>query len=669
MAIFIELTVDAFNEQFNKIIKGARSSGRRTGAGVPNVRRPLRGLEIKDDTYAILKVVRANGEEIQLFDSSSLTGDGTSTKYANFLLQSVSEVRMEKQQIVETFGSSFVYFFGEQPRFVDVNAVLLNSLDFNWHAEWWENYEKYLRGTRLVEMGARSYLFYDDNIVEGYILQAQSNTTADNPMLITLSFRMFVTNSANVSFIGDPMYPVRDSVTLPAGVDLTNADAVAQLTPKAPDEPLDLQQSMSQLYVALLQMAAVAQSQQVVARAQTIERQIELQRQAMLSQVKDSLGGRAELAEFMRYGLYFSPYPNQNISEFLRNLSMMSYDQPTPPPEVVRKLPLRSQISDNYDEYTNMSAVGYPEDAYFKTNYNLPVNGPPPDPVGALDKEACKRGAKLGPADMYRMGMLPMTPGEAWSSLKSAGKSAWGAVSDPLGTLKSGVKAVGKGAKDTASDIWQSIKNPQKNPYNGVPGAGYGYRFGYNRSFGYTQGVGGSYGGGMGGGTGAGVGGAYGGYGADPFGNPYYNQQGNPLNQQFFQNSFGAATGSPYGTGYSSSGPNQQTSYYFTAGLAPDGSLQTDSGSYQGAYGYGSPAGYGYSSGSNNYAAGVFGGGADTAAISSMGPGIRGDGVFSLNVVPGQLDTSLGGQKANQTNCGAGSPTTSGYGYNKSIGF
>lgn len=213
MAVFIEITTDAFQENFARKSAAAQASRR---AGAARVRRPLRGLEIKEDTYAIIKVIQADGTELPLLDSGTETGTGT--QYANFILQAVQEARMEKHQIVETFGEAYIFFFGEAPRFLDVTAVLINSNDFNWEAEWWANYNAYFRGTKSVELGARTYLFYDDNIVEGYMLQAQAVKTSDQPLMVQLTFRLFLTNYQNISFIGDPNFPTRSSITLPDSV-------------------------------------------------------------------------------------------------------------------------------------------------------------------------------------------------------------------------------------------------------------------------------------------------------------------------------------------------------------------------------------------------------------------------------------------------------------------
>jgi hypothetical protein len=225
VAVFIELTTDAFEQNMARLVDKYSTADR---AGLSNVRRPLRGVEVKEDTYAMIKVVRADGLEIPLVDSGAPTGVASRT--ANFIIQTVQEARMEKHQIIETFGEPYIFFFGEAPRFLDVTAILINSLDFNWEAEWWDNWEKRLRGTKSVELGARTYLFYDDSIIEGYMLMAQAMKTSDQPFIVQLTFRMFITSCRNVSFVGDPNYPVQASVNLPPNVSLTSSDAFSQLT-------------------------------------------------------------------------------------------------------------------------------------------------------------------------------------------------------------------------------------------------------------------------------------------------------------------------------------------------------------------------------------------------------------------------------------------------------
>ncbi len=232
MSVFIQLETDAFEENFRRQTRSTQVSdggGRTSRAGRARARRPTRGIEIKEDTYATLKVIQADGSEIPLLDSSGADGfsDGG---YTNFILQSVQDARMEKHQIVETFGDNYVFFFGENPRFLDITAILLNTHDFNWRAEWWANYDAYLRGSKLAELGARLYLFYDDIILEGYMIQCVAAETSEMPYSVQLQFKLFVTNYQNISFVGDPNFPIRSSVVLPDNIALTDPSAGGQLT-------------------------------------------------------------------------------------------------------------------------------------------------------------------------------------------------------------------------------------------------------------------------------------------------------------------------------------------------------------------------------------------------------------------------------------------------------
>jgi hypothetical protein len=134
--------------------------------------------------------------------------------YSNFIIQRIDESRQEKSQVLETFGDTFIFFFGERPRIINVSGLLMNTLDFNWRTEFWHNYENTLRGTRLVEQNARMYLHWDDIIVEGYMLQAQARDDSEMPYHIPFSFSMFVTSHIYLSQIGSEDYPITTAVNL-----------------------------------------------------------------------------------------------------------------------------------------------------------------------------------------------------------------------------------------------------------------------------------------------------------------------------------------------------------------------------------------------------------------------------------------------------------------------
>lgn len=231
MAVYVELQTDAFAD-----VLAVQKMTERDFTGV---RRPYRGIEIKDDTYAVMKVLRSDGSAVPLVDSGgermpqaggdTKAGSGTNSNsnnanrapmattftYSNFIIQNIVDSRQEKSQILETFGDPFIFFFGERPRILQVSGLLMNTRDFNWRTEFWYNYENYLRGTKLVELNARIYLFWDDVLVEGYMMGAQAQDNADMPYHIPFSFNLFVTSHTYLGSIGDDAYPITTAVSLP----------------------------------------------------------------------------------------------------------------------------------------------------------------------------------------------------------------------------------------------------------------------------------------------------------------------------------------------------------------------------------------------------------------------------------------------------------------------
>jgi hypothetical protein len=183
------------------------------------VRRPTRGIQLRDDTFATLRVVAGSGKLITLVDAGAkrssepleIDGKRATDVYSNFLLQQINEERAEKKQILETFGEPYIFLFGQHPRIMSFQGVLLNTFDFNWEAEWWHNYDHYLRGTKCVENDARVVLSFDETLVSGYIINAAASKTSQDRHWIQFSFQMFLTSYTTYSRLGDPRaYPGLD---------------------------------------------------------------------------------------------------------------------------------------------------------------------------------------------------------------------------------------------------------------------------------------------------------------------------------------------------------------------------------------------------------------------------------------------------------------------------
>lgn len=162
------------------------------------VRRPLHAMELHEDTYSTITVRSASGDESKTLVNTSHTSttDFMSSSTSNLIIQSVSESREEKQQIVQTFGEDFVYFFGERPVMTRFTAILPDSVEFQYAAEFWRNYERVLRGTSLVTRNLRAYVSVGRKVYEGYLVSASTQRQADQPRVIQLTFTLYTTRTS-----------------------------------------------------------------------------------------------------------------------------------------------------------------------------------------------------------------------------------------------------------------------------------------------------------------------------------------------------------------------------------------------------------------------------------------------------------------------------------------
>jgi hypothetical protein len=226
-----------------------------TMASVHFPSRPLNGVRVKPNTHAYVQVLRSDGEVLKVFNqlgypagnvpsgfaSRDISGlqatvnDPSKTRiereaaaaelaqklavvnqaagtYASsrdsspaghvwndWLLQSVVEQRMEKTQLIETFGSSYLYAFGQKPRTLSFKGILLNTEDYNWRAVFWENWDRFFRATKLIELDARMFVGWDDILVSGYPISAHCAESADSPNAMQFAFTFLVSDYTNYS--------------------------------------------------------------------------------------------------------------------------------------------------------------------------------------------------------------------------------------------------------------------------------------------------------------------------------------------------------------------------------------------------------------------------------------------------------------------------------------
>jgi hypothetical protein len=335
-----------------------------------NVRRPTRGIQVKPDTYACLRVITATGEDLPFLDSSSAyhpDGIGLSTHYYNFMIQSVQDQRAEKSQIVETFGEDYIYFFGERPRFLNVTGVVVNSKDFNWKNEFWSNYESRLRGTRLVEQNARLYFYFDDVVVEGFMMGAGATYTSDSPYLLPIQFQLFVTNYVELSTVGSVYFQEAEAE---ADMDFTDTSQQPGQSRGLPPPTTEAQQQAAQ---QAANMGAEGGLNSFLAQANKFYSNASFSIQSTLENIRNAFFGRS-LVVPQGLGASVLQSPIENQAKF-------------------NAAPTNVPIHEMGDEYVNRSptAAVYDQNEINRINQELAMRTPE-----ELEKKAKAELEKLG---------------------------------------------------------------------------------------------------------------------------------------------------------------------------------------------------------------------------------------------------------------------------------
>ncbi len=223
MATFIQLSPDPYNKKDpTQANSDSPNFVKYTDINrYASVRRPQRGTQMKTETFATLEIKTSDGRNILLLDSGGLIekeGKAYSAKYSNFLLQNIQRPKTEKYQILETFGQSFIMFFGDRPNIYTISGILFNSADFNWKSEFLKNYDLYIRGTQCAFYKTSAYLSYDDTILRGYIVNSSIDESAENNEVCHFSFQIVIADDISTSNIGDPFFTVVSTVAVDGGV-------------------------------------------------------------------------------------------------------------------------------------------------------------------------------------------------------------------------------------------------------------------------------------------------------------------------------------------------------------------------------------------------------------------------------------------------------------------
>lgn len=190
------------------ISKAASSSPKYSSGLMSHLRENslARQLQSKRDQPAIIRLVQHSSRSASAIDGREAGPGGWNEPWVNlippntkFFLETVTENREEKVQIVDTFGEFVAFFFGARPEVYTYTGTLLNSMNHNWKNEFMLNYEHFLRGSQAVKNRASIFLQYDDVIVEGFMLNSQTRQTAVEDKAIPFQFNLLVLNRSPLS--------------------------------------------------------------------------------------------------------------------------------------------------------------------------------------------------------------------------------------------------------------------------------------------------------------------------------------------------------------------------------------------------------------------------------------------------------------------------------------
>jgi len=116
-----------------------------------------------------------------------------------FLLENITRPNSEKFQVIETFGEPAIIFYDKRVKIYSFSGTLPNMKNVYWRDEFYDAYNKYLRGTKVAENNYSTLLTFDDIMLEGALLQLKINQNSADYSSTTMQFNMFVKSETILS--------------------------------------------------------------------------------------------------------------------------------------------------------------------------------------------------------------------------------------------------------------------------------------------------------------------------------------------------------------------------------------------------------------------------------------------------------------------------------------
>lgn len=143
----------------------------------------------------------------------------------NFSLQGIAEPDEERYQLHETFESEVLFLFGRRPRIWTLQGIILNgkrapespgpeepdeqetreSMNMDFANTLIQKWEDYLRGSKAIESRSKTYISYEDQIIEGTLLAMTMVRNAQIPGAVnsTITFVVHQRTLLGQTKVGD----------------------------------------------------------------------------------------------------------------------------------------------------------------------------------------------------------------------------------------------------------------------------------------------------------------------------------------------------------------------------------------------------------------------------------------------------------------------------------
>jgi hypothetical protein len=156
-----------------------------------------------------LKLIHKPAFIVIMKNPEAESDDNNDTVYMTdkFILQSLTENRTERVQILETFGTSAISFFNSKTKIYQIAGTFIEARggktanSYNWKSVFEDLYENHLRGSMLMKEKNIAILNVLDNLIYFYPINLVVGTVANAPH--TAAFNMNIIVTRHVLTAGD----------------------------------------------------------------------------------------------------------------------------------------------------------------------------------------------------------------------------------------------------------------------------------------------------------------------------------------------------------------------------------------------------------------------------------------------------------------------------------